>query len=117
MKKSKLWRVTLTIRWDEPTRAKPFTSVPTPIVTVTVPDDTCPSNSLLIRTIKPRAAARKFIRGNLVTMLHVMDDGSHSPADLHDQTHVNHGKPHEELKHAKRRAKRFFNAPEIVINI
>jgi hypothetical protein len=118
-KKAQMWQVGLTFRYDKPPD-KYGNCYPTPVVVVTRPEPgERPNNQvgiLHIRSITPRAAARKFIKNNLVTILHIKDDGMYSPADLHGQTHVNKGNPKEEMKRAKKRAS-LYGKPVIEIRI
>lgn len=73
-----------------------------------------PHNDYLrIRTITPRAAARKCIRDNLATRLYVQDDGGNEPDDLVTPNPHNAYQPRREAKAAKRVARRA--KPEIVI--
>ncbi len=103
MSKTTLWRVSLTF-WKRYMQGNRYR----PVIVVTRASDKAPLgavHSLSIRTISPKAAARKYIRDNLPTTLHLLDDGANEPGDLLAPNPHNQYKPRQEMRWAKRGVK------------
>ena len=115
-KRSQLWLVTLTAMDQYVTRPRSGVCYHRPVIVVSSPTESSrfERTSMLIRSLTPRAAARKYIRGNLTAMLYTLEDMWNQPSDLFVANEHNHGKPHLELKRAKQFAKR-LGAPVILI--
>ena len=64
------------------------------------------SRAMRIRTITARAAARKYIRDNYPTDVHVRDDGANEPGDLVDPNPHNGYQPRAEKRAAKKMGRR-----------
>lgn len=67
------------------------------------------------RTLTARAAARRYIRNNLVTALYLMDDGGNQPEDLRDPNGRNRRNPRKYMQNEKRTARR-LGSPLIIID-
>jgi Zn-dependent alcohol dehydrogenase len=66
------------------------------------------------RTITPRAAGRRYIRNNLPTVLHLMDDGAHEPDDLVSHNCHNQYKPQNVRRSMKKQVVRLNTKIRIV---
>lgn len=115
-KRNQLWLVRLCAMDEYVIRPRPGVCLHRPVIMVSSPTTSSrfDRTSLLIRSLTPRAAARKYIRGNLATMLYILEDMWNQPSDLFVASEHNHGKPHVELKRAKEFAK-MFGAPVILV--